>query len=137
MTGQTVTFQLPENLYMRIQHVAQATHQSLNEVFVRMVQIGSPPDWQDVPAEFQADLAALDRLDDASLWRIARSCQPAADADLYQQLLDKNANGLIADAERITLQALRTEADRFMLRKAHAAALLRWRGHQLPPADKL
>jgi two-component SAPR family response regulator len=28
-------------------------------------------------------------------------------------------------------------ADRFMLRKVQAAALLRWRGHHLPPADKL
>ena len=32
---------------------------------------------------------------------------------------------------------LRRGADRFMLLKAHAAALLRWRGYQLPPADKL
>ena len=55
----------------------------------------------------------------------------------YQQLLDKNANGTISDTERSTLSALRTESDRFMLRKAHAVAVLRWRGHQIPPADKL
>ena len=32
---------------------------------------------------------------------------------------------------------LRVESDRFTLCKAHAAALLRWRGHQVPPAEAL
>jgi hypothetical protein len=32
---------------------------------------------------------------------------------------------------------LRIEFDRWMLRKAHAAALLQWRGQRVPPADKL
>lgn len=34
----------------------------------------------DVPAEFQADLAALDRLDDDALWRIAADHKAAGDA---------------------------------------------------------
>jgi hypothetical protein len=29
------------------------------------------------------------------------------------------------------------EADRLMLRKAHAAALLQWRGHAVPPFERL
>jgi hypothetical protein len=35
------------------------------------------------------------------------------------------------------LDRLTEEADLLMLRKAHAAALLRWRGHAIPPAEKL
>ena len=35
--------------------------------------------------------------------------------------------GIITADERIKLEQLRTEVDRFMLHKAHAAALLRWR----------
>ena len=31
---------------------------------MRAVQVGSPPSWEEAPAEFQSDLAALDRLDD-------------------------------------------------------------------------
>lgn len=137
MNVRTVTLQLPEDLYLRLQQVAQATKQSLNEIFLHVVQVGSPPGWEDVPAEFQAEVAALDRLDDASLWRIARQKQSEADMKNYQELLDKNANGTISEAETQTLHTLRTQADRFMIRKAHAAALLRWRGHQIPPADKL
>lgn len=136
---QTVTLELPENLYIRLQQIAQATRQPLNDVLVHAVQVGSPPSWEDAPALYQADLAALDRLDDNALWRIVRSMktETAEEAERYQLLLDKNAKGLITDGERQELTALRLEGDRFMLRKAHAAALLRWRGHFIPPAEHL
>jgi hypothetical protein len=137
MNVKTITLQLPEDQYLRLQQAAQATKQSLNEIFLHVVRIGSPPGWDDVPAEFQGDLASLDRLDDAALWRIARQKQSDTTLTVYQELLDKNANGTISKAEKQELQRLRTEADRFMVRKAHAVALLRWRGHQIPPAEKL
>ena len=137
MSVRTVTLQLPEGLYLRLQQAAQATRQSLNDVFLHVVQVGSPPGWDDVPAEFQADVAALDRLDNAALWGIVRHKQANTDMPKYQELLDKNTNGTISEAEQQQLHTLRHEADRFMLRKAHAAALLRWRGHQIPPSDTL
>jgi len=134
MTVRSVTLDLPEALYLRLQQVAKGMHQSLDDVLMHAVQVGIPPSWEDAPAAFQGDLAALDRLDDQSLWRIARSTQWEEDWSHYQELLDKNANGSITAAERVSLEHLRTEADRFMLRKAHAAALLRWRGRTVPPA---
>lgn len=137
MTTQEVILPLPENVYLRLQQVAQATQRSFTEVLLHAVQVGSPPSWEDAPAEFQTALAALDRLDDHALWQIARSHRTEADLERYQELLDKNANDALTDAERAELTQLRTEADRFMLRKAHAAALLRWRGHHMPPAEKL
>ncbi len=137
MTVQNVTVSLPEDVYLRLEQVARGTKQSLADVLLYAVKAGSPPSWEDVPAEFQADLAALDRLHDEALWQIARSRQTDDDMVKYQELLDKNANQSITETERLELTQLRIEADRFMLRKAHAAALLRWRGHQLPPAEKL
>jgi len=73
----------------------------------------------------------------AALWHIARWRQTAADMVRYQALLENNANDTLSDAERAELTQLRIAADRFMLRKEQAAALLRWRGHHIPPADKL
>ena len=55
----------------------------------------------------------------------------------YQDLLEKNANDTLSEAERAELTELRSAAHRFMLRKVQAAALLRWRGHHIPPADTL
>ena len=137
MATQDVTLPLPEDLYLRLKHTAQATQQSLTEVLLRAVQVGSPPQWEDAPAAFQADLAVLDRLDDAALWRIARSHRTEADVVRFHDLLDKQATAQVTEAERDELARLRTNADRFILRKAHAAALLHWRGHVIPPADTL
>ncbi len=137
MTTQEVVLPLPEHVYLRLQQVAQATQRSFTEVLLHAVQVGSPPSWEDAPAEFQADVAALDRLDDDALWQIARSHRTEADMERYQELLDKNANDALTETERTELAQLRTEADRLMLRKAHAAGLLRWRGHHMPPAEKL
>lgn len=127
-----VTLQLPEPLYRRLLNTAQATRRPVEEVIVHAVAVGSPPAWDDVPAEFQPDLADMDRLDDATLWRIAESQMSKATDDRYDELIDRNREGELTDAERIELQGLREAADRFMLQKAHAAALLRWRGRRLP-----
>src|SRR5262245_59544176 len=137
MSTQNVTLSLPETLYLRLQQTAQATHQSLTEILLHAVQVGCPPGWEEAPAAFQADLAALDRLDDEALWRIAKSSRTEADIVRFQELLEKNSDTQLTTDERTELTQLRFEADRFMLRKAHAAALLRWRGHTVPPAAKL
>ena len=55
----------------------------------------------------------------------------------YQELLDRNANDVLSADERDELIRLRVESDRFMLCKVHAAALLRWRGHQASSIEML
>ena len=132
-----VVLPLPEELYMRLEQTARATQQSLTDMLLRAVRAGSPPDWSQSPAAFQADLAALDRLDDDALWRIARSQRTTADMAALQELLEKNADDALTSGDRLDLESQIFEADRFMLRKAHAAALLQWRGHALPPFERL
>ena len=127
----TVTLDIPEALYHRLQQAASVLQMSFNEIVLHTLQAGSPPVWDDVPAEFQTHLAALDRLDNDALWRIVRSSKPEVNLERYQELLDRNADGRLTDSERRELAHLRTLADRHVLRKAHAAALLRWRGQQV------
>jgi hypothetical protein len=100
-------------------------------------RMNDPPRIDDIPPEYQSDIAALERLDDRSLWRVARARQTETVFDRYQELLDKNREGTISDAERQELRDLRAKSDLFMLRKAHAAVLLKWRGHTIPPATSL
>jgi hypothetical protein len=126
----TVTLALPEALYQRLKGAALATKQPLEQVLLHALSVGSPPSWDDAPPEFQLDLARLEKMDDDALWAIARSRREPDEFVRYDELLDKNAGGPLAPAERDELERLRDEADRFMLRKAHAAALLRWRGHR-------
>ena len=105
----------------------------MEEVILHALTVGSPPIWEDVPAEFQATLAEMDRLDDEALWGIVRGRNTVTEMARYDFLLQKNKQDRMSEAERLELTRLRSEADQFMLRKAHAAALLRWRGHPVPP----
>lgn len=130
----SISLQLPDRLYQRLVNTAHATQQPLESIILRALEVGSPPDWEDIPEPFQADIAALDRFDDASLWTIALDRQSHTQFSRYDQLLDRNREGQLTDAERVELVQLRTQADRFMLRKAQASALLRWRGHSVPHA---
>jgi hypothetical protein len=138
--AETITLQIPEPLYQRLVDTARATNRPLEDVTLHALNVGSPPDWTNVPDEFQVDLAALDRLEDEALWKIAQSHKSPADMERYSLLLERsqlcrqNQEGMLTDAERGELTALRAESDRFMLLKAQAAALLHWRGYQIPRA---
>lgn len=52
MATETVTLEIPEKMYVRLVNTSKATHRPLEEVILRALQIGSPPTWDDVPAEF-------------------------------------------------------------------------------------
>ncbi|MBE9215640.1 hypothetical protein IQ247_23735 [Plectonema cf. radiosum LEGE 06105] len=132
MTLETVTLQIPEILYQRLVNTARATQRSVEEIILRALQVGSPPSWDDVPEEFQAEIAALDKLDDNMLWQIFHSCKTIKDMERYNFLLEANSSGTITQAQRLELINLRHQADIFMLKKAQAAVLLRWRGHHVP-----
>lgn len=130
----TVTLQVPDLLYQRLVNTANATGRSLEEVMLHALKVGSPPDWDTVPDEFKADLAALDRLEDEALWKIATARKTSEEMVRYEELLDRNQDGTLSQAEKLELIELRSQSDRFMLRKAQAAALLHWRGHHVPNA---
>jgi hypothetical protein len=132
MIPEPVTLHLPEALYRRLASTARATQRSLEEVLLQAVSAGSPPAWDDVPPEYQADLAEMDWLSDGDLWQIVQLQQSGPAVARYDELLAGNKTGQLTDAERVELTELRSAAERLMLRKAHAAALLRWRGHTVP-----
>ncbi|BAZ32681.1 hypothetical protein NIES4074_51870 [Cylindrospermum sp. NIES-4074] len=132
MPSETVTLQIPEIIYQRLVNTAHATQRPLEEVMLHALQVGSPPAWDDVPEEFQTELAALDKVDNNTLWEIFHSHKTPTDMEQYNILLEKNSSGTLTETERLNLISLRHETDLFMLRKAQAAVLLRWRGYSVP-----
>lgn len=86
--AETITLELPDQLHQRLLSTAQATQQTLEAVILRALTVGSPPDWTDVPEEYQSDLAALDRLDDKALLKIAHASKSSEDMARYDELLD-------------------------------------------------
>ena len=89
MAVKEIVLSLPEDLYLCLEQTARVTKQSLSDLMVHALRTGSPPDWSQAPAEFQADLAALDRLDDAALWRVARSQRSEATIARLAELLER------------------------------------------------
>jgi hypothetical protein len=131
LMSEAITLQIPDPLYQRLANTAQATHRPIEDVVLYSLKVGSPPTWDNVPEEFQSDLAALDRLEDEALWKIAQARKTTSDMTRYEALLQQNQEHTLSATDRAELTDLRIEGDRFMLCKAQAAAILRWRGHSV------
>ena len=87
MPNPIVTLQIPESLYQRLVNTANAVCHSLDEIMLQALTVGSPPDWQDVPEEFQTELARLDHLNNETLWKIAQSHKDPREMERYTLLL--------------------------------------------------
>jgi len=133
MQTETITLKVPEVIYQRLANTARGMQRPLEEIVIHALKVGIPPGYEDVPEEFQADIAGLDRLDDDSLWRMARSRKTEAEMEEYNSLLEANSSRELTDSEQLELRKMRREAELFMLRKAQAAALLSWRGYKVSP----
>jgi hypothetical protein len=126
------TIQVSDELYRRLQRTAEATHQPIEHVVEQALSAGLPPSAEDVPPAFRADVHGLEELGDDDLWAIWRTTASAQEAARHHSLLDRQAANTLTSDERKELGRLRHEADRRLIRRAHAAALLRWRGHAVP-----
>jgi hypothetical protein len=51
--------------------------------------------------------------------------------------LRQNSRGTVTPKEEQELEALQTEADRLMLKRAYAYNLLKWRGHSIPSQKEI
>jgi len=91
----------------------------------------------DTPPEFQKDIDMLATMSDEELWEIMLSKVSPTQQRKLHWLLDKNQAGTLTSRERKELESLQFQADKVMLRKAHAAVLLKWRGHRIPTPEEL
>ena len=132
MATRELIVQLPEQIYRRLEHVAQEIDQPVETVAIASITGNLPPSVDDMPAELREDLRTLQTLDDDALWAVARSkLDPAQQAQL-EALLTRNSAGTLTEVEREKLTCLGEKTDQLTLRKAQAYALLRWRGFPLP-----
>jgi len=95
-----------------------------------------PPPVVNAPPEMQAELLTIQTLFLPELKQIATSQIPPAQQARHLELLEKN-KGDITPEERDELISLRLDADRLMLRKAYAWAVLRWHGQSIPALNEL
>ncbi len=132
MAVQTISIQLPDEIYQRLQRVAAAINQPLEEVVFQSIRSNLPPSLDDLTPDLRDLVADLPALDDDALWAIVSEPLPPQPARRHQHLLRKAHDRQLTAAEQAELAALRDMTDRYVLRRSYALALLKWRGHRLP-----
>jgi len=109
MSEKKVEINMPMDIYANLQQIAEASGWPFEEVVLQAIRTGSPPNLSKVPADFQPDLLALNKLSDQDLLKVVEGDLPGPKMD-----------------ER------RKKADFATLHRTYALSLLRWRGHPVP-----
>jgi len=125
---------IPHDISERAYQLAESTHQPVEQILLAHLKTLFAP-IPALPPEEQAELDALHHLSDDALWTIAREQMPDDAQARASALMDKNTRRDITNAESDELSVLVERADRLMLRKAEASALLRGRGYAFTQQD--
>ncbi len=130
MTTQTLTLELGEPLYRRLQERALRTRRTVEAEALDLVAQGVL-DHEQLEPELAAAVAELRFLDDAALWQAARMHMAPADAERLETLhLKRQREGLSVD-EADEAGRLTDTYERIMVIRAEAAARLNERGHDV------
>jgi len=92
---------------------------------------------EDLPPALRAELETMSALSDEAIWQIAQSKMNKDKVALYDVLLERQKSGALTPEGQEWLTRLREEGEALTLRKAHAYALLKSRGHETPSLDEL
>lgn len=130
---QTITLELPDEMVRRFRRGAAVAHKPFDQFLTERLLEAVPPMADELPPAVQAELEALETLDNAALQRVAQSHLLPERQRLYSSLLTKNQRGTLTAVEKEKLHTLGEEGRRLTLKKAHAILLLKWRGVSIAP----
>lgn len=133
MTDQIVLV-LPDDISDRARTISETTSKPVEQVLIDHLKTLATPLPELQPAE-QVELDALHHLSDDALWTIAREQMPDEAEARAHELMDRNSLGTLLATEQVELETFVERADRLMLRKAEAAAILRARGYPFAQKD--
>src|SRR5690242_8958753 len=111
MSQPVIPLALPQDVYERVRRAAHGMKQPVEKALVHIVT-AAMPSLEKVPAQYRAELEAMEVLGDEELTRIAESRLAPTKQRRLANLLDKNQRGALTDRERQTLSGLRVDADR-------------------------
>jgi len=130
MSVQSVTLNVPRALYDRLERRAAQTHRTVEDVLLDVLATAVPLA-DDLPSDLGEALSPLTLLDDAALWRAARSHLPTEVAAELEALHLKRQREGLTNIDAQTLARLVRQYERAMLVRAQAAALLKQRGYDV------
>ncbi len=132
MPRQTVSVELPEDLYQRVCETASAVARSVQDVVTASIAMSLPPLEKDLPPELRADLGPMALLSADELRGVSRESLDRDRQSRLEALANLQKKQPLSDAERAELDELVQQAQRVMLHRAEARRLLALRGHPIP-----
>ncbi len=133
---QSVSVQVPESIFRRLQRVAEHTHRSVEDVLATSVDVALPVD-PSLPSDLADELASLTMFSDDALWAAAESSLSPAQQSRLEQLTQAGGERRLSVAETAELQQLLELYDRSVLRRAKALSILAYRGYDLADQSTL
>ena len=129
--GRTVTVNLPDTLYQRMENAAAVTSLSLEEVLQQTLALSEL--WtEELPPDIHANLSAMALLSDDALWQTARSTLEEDKQLRLEELIEARKAHALTPAEEQEFETLFAEGEWVMLKKAEAYSLLTQRGFTIP-----
>jgi hypothetical protein len=102
--------------------------QPVEAVLVNIIKAATPS-LEKVPAQYRAELEALEGLPDEELCSVAESAIESRDQRRMARLLEKKRRAELTERDEQALMAMHDAADRLMLRRSYAYLVLKYRGH--------
>ena len=127
---ETVTLQVPGQVYARAKQAAGKNQHALEQLLVSAMVSGLSL-LDDLPDDLVIDMATLALLNDRALWRIARQTMSEEHYDRMDELLTLKKQNALNVAQQRELDIYLAEYDRIVLHRAHAAVLLKQRDYDL------
>lgn len=138
MSTNTITVNIPERLYRRLQMVANSTNRAISDILVESAEAMLPVVEADaaLPAKIADELAAMHLYSDEALWEATEPILSPEQQARLSALTRQQGEQSLTVTEKIELEELLTQYDHSVLRRAQALALLSLRGHPLPDLNE-
>ena len=125
-----VTITVPTTIFQQLEALAHQQHRSVSDMVCEIV-LREVPLLPTLPQDVEAELAAFTNLSDEVLWLLARNTLTEAEQEELATLNDVAQKRSLTQAEQARQQVLVEAYERMMIRRAHAALLLKLRGYDL------
>ena len=136
MTAQTLTIEIPGNLFRLLKQKAEFMHRPVEELVVQTLAVAASPA-PDLPPELALELEAMLNFSDDALWAATKPSISATERARLEQLNALAGERKLSEAEQKEQNQLLAAWQRSLARRAKAFAILQLRGHPLPSEDEL
>lgn len=131
MDAAAITVELPAGVYERLKLAAHRQNRTVPEI-ARDLIVDELTDLPRLPHEVEAELTAFEHLADATLLLLANGTLSHQQQRELARLNQKAQMDVLSPDEVLQQDALIAAYDEMLVRRAHAAAILKSRGRRAP-----